>query len=121
MIEYLISNILNVILVFCETFYRAPLEEGNFYDIATDTVNILTILSRCVRLPVYCFCNRNIKDVVMEIWRNSCSCMRKSSPTVVGPVSDENENVETMHVLLDSSGASSIIPYADDISDFVTL
>ncbi|KJH53412.1 hypothetical protein DICVIV_00350 [Dictyocaulus viviparus] len=61
---YLMSQSLQVVLTFWETFDRDSLEaEGKLnviYSYLNDIVSILTLLSSCLRFPVYCSCNRLI-------------------------------------------------------------
>ncbi|XGW02206.1 hypothetical protein V3C99_014336 [Haemonchus contortus] len=60
---YLMSQSLQVVLTFWETFDRASLESEDLnvvYSYLNDIVSILTLLSSCLRFPVYCSCNRLI-------------------------------------------------------------
>ncbi|VDL79702.1 unnamed protein product [Nippostrongylus brasiliensis] len=60
---YLMSQSLQVVLTFWETFDRASLESEGLnviYSYMNDIVSILTLLSSCLRFPVYCSCNRLI-------------------------------------------------------------
>ncbi|KHJ89216.1 hypothetical protein OESDEN_10965 [Oesophagostomum dentatum] len=62
---YLMSQSLQVVLTFWETFDRESLESEGLnvvYSYLNDIVSILTLLSSCLRFPVYCSCNRLISS-----------------------------------------------------------
>ncbi|KAK6755951.1 hypothetical protein RB195_014376 [Necator americanus] len=62
---YLMSQSLQVVLTFWETFDRESLEAEGLnvvYSYLNDIVSILTLLSSCLRFPVYCSCNRLISS-----------------------------------------------------------
>ncbi|KAK6013326.1 hypothetical protein OSTOST_21389, partial [Ostertagia ostertagi] len=80
---YLMSQSLQVVLTFWETFDRASLESEDLnvvYSYLNDIVSILTLLSSCLRFPVYCSCNRLIysasSGTLSEM--KSCASHRKS-------------------------------------------
>ncbi|CAJ0589803.1 unnamed protein product [Cylicocyclus nassatus] len=69
---YLMSQSLQVVLTFWETFDRESLESEEMelvYSYLNDIVSILTLLSSCLRFPVYCSCNRLISSASAQTLR----------------------------------------------------
>lgn len=73
---YLISNLLNVIISIWEHVDKNNLEtilDGRFYTFAADIITLLTIVTGCIRLPIYCACNKQLRKEVFRLlnkWRH---------------------------------------------------
>lgn len=82
---YLMSQSLQVVLTFWETFDRASLESESLniiYSYMNDIVSILTLLSSCLRFPVYCSCNRLIysaSSTTLSEFKNVCFKQKKAA------------------------------------------
>ncbi|EPB72992.1 hypothetical protein ANCCEY_07913 [Ancylostoma ceylanicum] len=82
---YLMSQSLQVVLTFWETFDRESLEAEGLnvvYSYLNDIVSILTLLSSCLRFPVYCSCNRLISSAssaTLTQIKNICFEQKKST------------------------------------------
>ncbi|CAB3399005.1 unnamed protein product [Caenorhabditis bovis] len=65
---YLLSQSLQVLLTFWETINRDSLEQGFpvMYSYLNDIVSIFTLLSSCLRFPVYFCCNRLIHTASVD-------------------------------------------------------
>jgi hypothetical protein len=71
---YLMSQTLQIIITFWEALYRQSLENDFriFYSYINDIISIMTLLSSCLRLPVYCACNPPIASAAAETLRHLC-------------------------------------------------
>ncbi|VDO83785.1 unnamed protein product [Haemonchus placei] len=94
---YLMSQSLQVVLTFWETFDRASLESEDLnvvYSYLNDIVSILTLLSSCLRFPVYCSCNRLIYSAsaaTLSEMKKFCYGQKKEEREYI-PIADDRRS-----------------------------
>ncbi|GMT10586.1 hypothetical protein PFISCL1PPCAC_1883, partial [Pristionchus fissidentatus] len=72
---YLISQTLQVILTFWETFDKGTLEDNVvLYSYLNDVMSFMPMIAGCIRYPVYCACNKSIRRSSIELLRKIKSC-----------------------------------------------
>ncbi|CAD6186998.1 unnamed protein product [Caenorhabditis auriculariae] len=87
---YILSQALQVLLTFWETIDRSSLEDGFpvMYSYLNDIVSIFTLLSSCLRFPVYFACNRLIHTAALDtlaVFRINCTG-RREKPAEYSPI-----------------------------------
>ncbi len=84
-LEYLVSNVMNVVLAVWETFALELLMTKfmDFYDFGSDFANIITVFCRTLRLPIYCYCNTEIRTETMILLNKLFGCFLSGKEEVV--------------------------------------
>lgn len=83
---YLISNVLSVVITVWEHLDMASLHrQEKFYAFSADTVSLLTVITSAIRLPIYCACNKQLRQDLKYLLN------RKLCRTDVKDKSDEVE------------------------------
>ncbi|KAF8381132.1 hypothetical protein PRIPAC_70274 [Pristionchus pacificus] len=91
---YLISQTLQVIMTFWETFDRTTLEQ-NFvlYSYLNDIVSFMPMIAGCIRYPVYCACNKSIRKSSIDLLRKMRSCVLSDYYYPIGKTPETTETV----------------------------
>lgn len=78
---YLMSQSLQIVIIFWEVLHKDSLEKEFtvFYSYANDAISIMTLLSSCLRLPVYCAWNKPIASAAALTLRQVASLCKPSS------------------------------------------
>uniref|UniRef100_A0A914UJE4 G-protein coupled receptors family 1 profile domain-containing protein n=1 Tax=Plectus sambesii TaxID=2011161 RepID=A0A914UJE4_9BILA len=96
---YLMSQSLQIVIIFWEVLHKDSLEKQFtvFYSYANDAISIMTLLSSCLRLPVYCAWNKPIASAAALALRQAVSICRLSWPCA--PASSKNNEAGYRSVL----------------------
>ncbi|VDN54483.1 unnamed protein product, partial [Dracunculus medinensis] len=93
---YLMSQSLQVVITFCEAFHKHSLENDyyEYYSYINDLTSIMTLLSSCLRFPVYYICNRPIKLATQTTLKRLNLISVKSKSTAPIEIPSKTMNVE---------------------------
>lgn len=80
-VTYLVSNVLSVVITTWEHLDMASLRrQERFYAFSADTVSLLTVITSAIRLPIYCACNKQLRqDLGHLLNRSLCTTRTKET------------------------------------------
>ncbi|CAB3405844.1 unnamed protein product [Caenorhabditis bovis] len=106
---YIISNIINVILTSLEQANNHIAQDyPDLYIVAIDLVSLLTTMACAARLPIYLYCQPDLRQEIFMFFKNLCHPF-KFSP--LNMPDERSKSVETTQSIL-SRGESKCAPIA---------
>ncbi|KHN81155.1 hypothetical protein Tcan_03698 [Toxocara canis] len=103
---YLMSQSLQVLITFWEAIHKSSLEVElyEFYSYLNDAMSIMTLLSSCLRYPVYCTCNKPIMTASWKTLQSLRAVMPRSGKNKSGDYEMVSKAAGELHICKNKSG-----------------